>query len=195
MKSILFLILMMGQGTFLTAQKTVRKISVPKLKGDLNCFYKRKYSPIQRTYFYPFNIKGSIELVSFRYHKRNCPVEPGALLTDSLIERKVLSLTEIDSLTDILYNNFYKQRPNYLSLTQCFSPRNAILFYDKAGRLKENILLCFHCSRHEESSDKVNFGSDCIQKLEKIRQFFISVGVHFGTDIENNFYAGEDVYE
>jgi hypothetical protein len=93
-----------------------------------------------------------------------------------------------------LYNNFYKKTPNYGSLTQCYFPRNAILFIDRKGNLKEYIFICFHCDRHEESSDKIEFGSDCIQKMEKLRAFFISVGLKFGTDNSINIYEGEDDY-
>ena len=56
-----------------------------------------------------------------------------------------MTKTETNELTDILYNNFYKKLPNYGTLTQCFFPRNAILFLDKSGYLKEYILICFHC--------------------------------------------------
>jgi hypothetical protein len=175
----------------LKAQTNAKEIKLPDPKGNLNCFYKPKYSEVQRNQFYPFNIADTIKLISFRYHRHNYPIKGDTLLIDSLIEVKVLSKTEINKLTDILYNNFYKKQPNYGSITQCFFPRNAILFYDKTGHLKEYILICFKCSNHKESSDKIYFGSDCSQKMENLHQFFISSGIKFGTDKTIDLYPGE----
>lgn len=151
-------------------------------KGNPACVYKKKYSPAKRLTFYPFNAAASIKLVSFRYHKNDCPVKSDSVITDSLIEIKELSKKQIDSLTDILYNNFYKRTPNYGSLTMCDFPRNAILFYDSKGKLFESILLCFHCNRHTESSENIIWGDDCTQKIEKLRQFFVLVEMYFGTN-------------
>jgi hypothetical protein len=108
-----------------------------------------------------------------------------------LIEVKGLSKTETNNLKDILYNIFYRKQHNYCSMTQCFFPRNAILFYDKLGHLKEYILICFHCSMQEVSSNKIYFGSNCIQKMDNLQQFFISSGLKFGTDKTIELYPGE----
>ncbi|SRR5579871_5018887 len=191
MKPSIFILLIAGIFQNLTAQTNAKGIKLPKRKGDLNCFYKPKYSEAQRNQFYPFNIADTIKLISFRYHRHNYPIKGDTLLIDSLIEIKVLSKAEINNLTDILYNNFYKKQRNYGSITQCFFPRNAFLFYDKVGHLREYILICFHCSRHEESSNKIYFGSNCIQKVEKLQQFFVSLGIKFGTDKTVDLYPGE----
>jgi hypothetical protein len=191
MRQLILLLFILGQIKSVTAQTVIEEVKLPKPKGDLNCFYKSKYSATQRSQFYPFNIADTIKLVSFRYHRHNYPIKGDTLLVDSLTEIKTLTKADVNNLTDILYNNFYKQQPNYGSLTQCFFPRNAILFYDKPGHLKESILLCFHCDRHEESSDRINFGSDCTQKMEKLRQFFVSSGLKFGTDKTIDIYPGE----
>jgi len=195
MRLLIVLLFALGQFKRVTAQTNAVEVKLPNPKGNLNCVYKKKYSATQRNQFYPFNIADTIKLASFRYHKHNYPIKGDTLLVDSLTEIKVLTTNDIDRLTDILYNNFYKLRPNYGSLTQCFFPRNAILFYDKAGHLKESILLCFHCDRHEESSDNINFGSNCTQKMEKLRQFFILSGLKFGTDKTIDIYPGENFNE
>lgn len=192
MRPLIIILFIVGLIQSLAAQTTVEKVKVQKPKGDLNCVYKPKYSPTKRSQFYPFNISDTIKLVSFRYHRHNYPIKGDTLSIDSLTEIRTLTRVEINTLTDILYNNFYKRKPNYGSLTQCFFPRNAILFYDNAGHLKESILLCFHCDRHEESSEKINFGSDCTQKMEKLRQFFVSSGLKFGTDKTIDIYPGEN---
>jgi hypothetical protein len=192
MRTLILILFLVGQLQDLSAQVNAKEVKLPKLKGDLNCFYKPKYSAKKRGEFYPFNIADTIKLVSFRHYRHNYPIKGDTLLTDSLIEIKTLTKNETNDLTDILYNNFYKKRPNYGSMTQCFFPRNAILFYDKNGHLKESILLCFQCDRHQESSDIVNFGNDCTQKMEKLRLYFITSGLNFGTDRTLYLYPGEN---
>jgi hypothetical protein len=179
-------------GRLQSATGQAKHFKAPKLMGDLNCTYMPKYSAKQRSKFYPFDIADTIKLVSFRYNRLNYfPMKGDTLLLDSLLENKSLSRIEVDQLTDIFYNNFYKKQPNYGMLTQCFLPRNAILFFDKAGHLKEYIIICFHCDRHKESSNKIDWGDECTQKMEKLRQFFVSVGLKFGTDKTVGLYPGE----
>lgn len=195
MKHLLLLLLVISLYLRATAQKPEKELSPLKLKGALTCFYKQKYTVSERNKFYPFSISDTIKIVSFRFHRQNYPIKGDSVLTDSLIEVRVLTKSAVNTMTDILYNNFYKKRPNYGTVTQCFFPRNAILFYDKSGALKESILLCFQCDRHQESSDKVNFGSECTQKMELLRQFFVSSGLKFGTDKTIDLYPGEDPEE
>lgn len=178
-----------GQFKISLAQKE-KRMKPFREKGDLNCVHRNRYSATQRIKFYPFDIADTIKLVSFRYHRKDYPVKQDTLITDSLVEIKILTKTQIDSLTDILYNNLYKSQPNYGVITQCFAPRNSIVFFDRKG-VKEYILLCFHCDNYKESSDKVRWGSECTQKMEKLRRLFISVGVKFGTDRTVDLYPGE----
>lgn len=191
MRLLLLILVLAGHLQSVTGQTTRKQIKPRKLTGDLNCVYKPKYSATQRDRLYPFSIDGTIKLVSFRYHRNNYPISNDTILVDSLVEVKPLTKDEIHKLSDILYNNFYKIVPNYGTLTQCFYPRNAILFFDNSGHLKEHILICFHCDRHSESSEEINWGDECSQKLEKLRRFFISAGLRFGTDKTIELYPGE----
>jgi hypothetical protein len=159
---------------------------------DENCYYNLKYDVSKRLSFYPFSVADSVVLVSFRHQLDNYPIKGDRIVADSLIQRKHLSNAAIEELTDILYNNFYIKHSNIGSVSQCFFPRNAVLFYGKRNRLKESILICFHCTRYESSSGKYKlFGDDCDQKMELIRGFFIRQGVAFGTDTEVDSYPGE----
>lgn len=165
-----------------------------KPKGNPACIYKNKYSVAERNKIYPFSIADTIKLVSFRYHRKNIAIAKDTVITDSLIETTVLSSLQVDSLTDILYNTFYKKMPNYGSVTQCNFPRNAILFFDKSGKLKEYIIFCFHCDRHEESSDKISMGDECSQKMEKLKHFFITMNIKYGTNTDVDSFPGEDSF-
>ena len=191
MKYLLLISLLIGQFKPSIAQSSIHGNKAQRLKGDLDCSYQPKYSAAQRNHFYPFNLFDTVKLISFRYHFNESPIKGDSLLLDSLIEIKTLTKPEVSSLTDILYNNFYKRSPNYGTVTQCFFPRNAILFFDKSGKLQEYILICFHCDRHKESSDKIKYGDECTQKIEKIREFFVSKGLKFGTDKAVETYPGE----
>jgi len=148
---------------------------------DESCIYKRKYSEAERLKFYPFNLADTIMLVSFRYDHDIYPLDQHQFLYDSLIEKRVLSKTEIEQLTDILYNNVAKKHGNIGYLTQCFDPHNAILFIDKTGRLREYLLICFLCDRYEASSDQIELWDPCNEKIEMMRGFFVSTGIKYGT--------------
>ncbi|WP_153797572.1 hypothetical protein [Foetidibacter luteolus] len=176
-----------------TGQKIADSSKRSIYKDYQKCKYVSKYTPAQRSRFYPFSIGDSVKLVSFRYHRNNCPVQEGKIFEDSLIEQKVLNTTELEKLTDILYNNFYYRQPQCCvsSITQCFFPRNAILFLDRTDQLKESILICFHCNRIEKSSEAMILGDNCNGKMEKLRQFFISSGIEFGTNTTIDIYPGE----
>lgn len=121
---------------------------------------------------YPFNISDTVKLVSFRYHNNN-------------------------QFTDVLYNNVTKNfgKSNAIhigSVSQCFDPRNAVLFIDKTGKLKAYVLICFHCRRFLQNPEKPGWNWDfCDQKFEMIRQFFISTGIRYGTDLSVNEFPGE----
>ena len=118
-----------------------------------SCAYKPKYSVSQRRTFYPYDVADSVQLVSFYDRPMNFPITKDTLIKDSLVEVKTLLQTDQDTLTDILYNDFYKNyNPgNIGTIKQCFFPRNAVLFY-KDGKVKEFILICFHCGNVRLSS-------------------------------------------
>ena len=165
-------------------------IKEPKGTNE-NCIHKDKYSVSERLRFYPFNVADTIMLVSFRYHHNNYPVRKDYITTDSLIEQRVLSKTEVNQLTDIIYNTDAKKHGNIASVAECFEPRNAVLFIDKAGKLRAYMLICFHCRRYEPSSEDIGSWDNCNQKPEMIRRFFTSAGIKFGTDLAINGYPGE----
>ena len=197
MKYALFISLILFNALFALGQLSNGHQKFRKEKDNLSCLYKAKYSAAKRIQCYPFNISDTVKLVSFRYHRNNYPIVKDRLLTDSLIEIQTLSKDGIDSLTDILYSNFYKKQPkknsvHIGSMNTCFFPRNAIVFLDKLGHVKDYVLLCFHCNRYQLSSDKISLGDRCSTKMEKLQSFFVTEGLHFGTDPAIQLYPGEE---
>lgn len=169
-----------------------------KPKGlDENCIYSGEYTQEQRMKLYPFSIADTVKLVSFRYHDNSCPVKNDSVIIDSLIEQVLLTKSQINQFTDILYNNTVKnygdpKAVHIASINECNLPRNAILFIDKIGKLRAYVLICFHCKRFEPSLEQESwYGSFCDQKFEMIRQFFISTRISYGTDLTINEYPGE----
>ncbi|HUC81706.1 MAG TPA: hypothetical protein VMR70_12370 [Flavisolibacter sp.] len=155
------------------------------------CIYSKRYSDKARLQLYPFNDYQTIKLVSYRYHGDNLPIRKSQVIEDSLIEEVTLSKQDIIALTDVLYNNYTKGGLPPLKPLCSFAPRNAILFFDDKNSLREFLVICFHCSDYEKSSDQLNTGSDCTEKLEKLRKLFIEKGVKFGTDKNIERYPGE----
>ncbi len=159
---------------------------------DKTCVYRRKFSESERLKFYPFSVADTIKLISFRYHDNNYPISKEHITNDSLVEEKTLSKEEVAKLTDILFNNVAKRPGNIRSVSDCFEPRNAVVFIDKSGKLKEYMLICFHCRRFESSSpEKFYTWNICDQKSEMIRKFFVTADVKFGTDLSISEYPGE----
>lgn len=190
MKFIFFLSFLFT-GVCVNAQNETDTLPVIRLKGNLNCLYKNKFSAEKRKKNYPFNIADTVKIVSFRYHFNNYPIDSNTFITDSLIDIRTLNESEVDVMTDIIYNNFYKRKPNYLEVAGCFWPRHAILFIDDKGKLLESVLICFSCDRYRLSSKNIDFGDRCLQKMNKLKSFFKLKGIKFGLDKEHGLYPGE----
>ena len=138
----------------------------------------------------------NIALVSFKssydsiwggYYRDSLPRKNDTVVYSKLFEVKALTQTQVDTLTDLIYNYGYKlkYKPKgkvYFigSIMNCYNPRNAILFLDKEQKVFEFIEICFECDNTRESSKHVSLGTDCNQKLQLIKNLFRSVGIEFG---------------
>lgn len=143
---------------------------------------------------YPFNKAAQVQLVSFdgrveitgssRFAFLN--IDPLLLSADSatkptLKELRVLTLLQIDRLTDVLYNYGYAG-PIYSNETRdCYDPRNAILFLDSDGKSIAFIEICFECLSTRQSDEKVLTGEMCDSKLDMLRALFREAGIKYGT--------------
>ncbi|TSD65939.1 hypothetical protein FFF34_000645 [Inquilinus sp. KBS0705] len=94
------------------------------------CLQTNRYSVVQRRQFFPFKTADTIRLVSYEAMQPNYNFEPVKNPMDTveifipmavnyfklnahrIIENKVLNVTDIDSLTDLMYNIvFYRKKP------------------------------------------------------------------------------------
>ncbi len=128
---------------------------------------------------YPFNKTAQIQLVSFK--GPNLPVQNDTVCFSKLNEIKTLTLSEIDSLTNIMYNIGFGGTILLIKEMSCYDPRNAILFVDSSGKIFEFIEICFECRQTVSSSDEIDFGEACNEKFNLIKKQFLQAGIKYGT--------------
>ncbi len=164
-------------------------------KADIEnhgCVETSRFTSKQRLKNYPFKNATEIKLISFDlpdslYAGGELPLTNGFIDNNKVIEDIKLSPFQIDSLTQILYNINYKGFFYTIYESQCYSPRNAIIFNNLKGKTIAFIELCFECHNHRLSSKKVKSGDFCDEKYEQLRTYFRQCGILFGTQ--------EKVYE
>jgi hypothetical protein len=183
-------------------KKTVQRYATEKQQEAFDrshdCFKYVSKPFAQRLKNYPFNRAAQIQLVSFKRHndtlngaiimsdKDSLPRKNDTICYSRLFEVKNLTYTQVDKLTDILYNYGYRQQLKddgliYIETSlQCYIPRNAILFLDANGKVFEFIEICFECEKTRESSSKISLGVMCNQKLDLLKNFFKDVGFEYG---------------
>ena len=142
---------------------------------------KKSFSTILKKY--PFHETAQIQLVSFKGDK--LPIENDTVCYSKLSEIKNLSIRQVDSLTNIMYNIGFGGTILLVEEMACYNPRNAILFIDTLGKAFEYIEICFECEQTVKSSEKIDFGEVCNEKFNLIKQQFIRAGIHYGTEESN----------
>ena len=173
-----------------------------------DCVFTNKYSIAQRIKRYPFSKATKILAVSYYgtgepnieitangdtlealTHRKYSEHRPHGLYFDndtlnhaSIFEMKRLTPKQINRLTNILYNTDYRIANNYAHPGHsCFNPRNALIFYDKNGKVFDYLEICFECDQIISKSDRIYFNSACTQKLDLVKKFLVDVGIKFGT--------------
>jgi hypothetical protein len=156
-----------------------------------NCIRKINKTFTARLKNYPFSISTQIQFVSFMgssrtvdheivYTNDSLPRLNDTVCYSKLHEIKTLTFSQVDKLTDILYNYGYRGVIYTMSETMCYNPRNAILFLDSTGKVFEFIEICFECDKTRESSDKISLGDLCDQKMSMLKDLFKKIGIEFG---------------
>jgi hypothetical protein len=154
-----------------------------------NCIYQTKFTAQQRLEIFPFKKAAKIQIVSFDKPDSiisggEIPINDKSVEYSKLKEIKTLNSIEIDTLTDILYNNIYKGHFFTSFKSNCYNPRNAILFIDPSGQDYAFIELCFQCNGFRTNSEDVQTGDFCDQKYNLLRSFFVRLGIAFGTEYQ-----------
>ncbi|PTQ93621.1 hypothetical protein C8P68_10883 [Mucilaginibacter yixingensis] len=189
--------------------KRYRYDAYPMVSPHDDCVFNSKYTLGERLKRYPFNEAVTILAVSYHNFNGGQPnqeirvdslgkiiptpqidtlkyglwIKQGALDGTSIVELVKLSKAQIRSLTNLIYNTDFRVKgnngvdPGY----NCFAPRNALLFFDKNGKIFDYIQICFACQNYESKSGRINLGTECYQKMDLAKKWFINQGVQFGT--------------
>jgi hypothetical protein len=99
------------------------------------------------------------------------------------IEIAQLNKKDIDTLSNLFFNFQLPKNSLEPERTNCYTPRNAILFLDKTDKLIAICEICFECSQTYFSFDKEfepNLDSYCRLRNQSFRTFFLSKGIEFG---------------
>ena len=173
-----------------------------------DCTFTDQYTVEQRLKKYPFAGAYKILAVSYRgggepnaeivdslkpvqklSHKELQLRQGLVIIKDSLdystvIETKNLTKNQIIRLTNIIFNTDFKKNDwiNLVHNGACYEPRNSFIFLNKKGKVINHLDICFHCHNYESGNNRLDIGAECKQKYDMLREFFISLGVIYGTN-------------
>lgn len=112
----------------------------------------------------------------------NLNIFDSVLNYSSLIEVTTLNRNQINKLSALFFNINTRNRKKYINIGYaCYAPRNAILFYDKSGKIFDYLEICFECQQMRSQSDDIYFTKDCFDLMDVMKQFFINAGIKYGT--------------
>jgi hypothetical protein len=159
----------------------------------LNCVKNSNITLEKRLANFPYNLTSQIKIVSYKNKEEGIIGEDlqkylNLLVAkkDSIIENKfdeinVLNLEQIDKLTNIIYNYGYESATDFRVVTDCYMPRNAILFYNIENKVIGFIEICFECNNYRTNDNKINLGEEYMQKFKLLQEFFKDCGITYGT--------------
>jgi len=187
-----------------------------------DCVFVDKYSTKQRLMMYPYSKAVKILAVSYPCYclvphaqividnpdgkhdtidkadkdtiqRTGLLVNNGVLNQSDIKEIKTLTQSQVNQLTNIIYNTDLKVSKNRRLRPilfehgggGCFDPRNALLFIDKDGKIFDYIEICFECHVADSKSREITLGAGCEQKFELLRQYLIGLGIKYGTIKKN----------
>jgi hypothetical protein len=163
----------------------------PPLKSRTEkCYHNGKLKETERRAIYPFNKASQVKVISFPMsYDRELPIENKRIVPSLVYEVITLSDTQINKLTDILYNYNYSPKLYWVtrmsSVCGCLHPRHAIVFTDSLESVEAYMQVDFIETRIvTDPPEEVNTGVFCDGKYELLKSFFSSVGIkHFNDEV------------
>lgn len=146
------------------------------------CFRNRNHTIAELLKGFPFSGASTIKLVAFEAKHARVPLDKNGVLVDSSCKQiLVLSQKQIDSLVDLLYNYNYSDSLTVkrVTVSACYEPRHAILFYNNDGKLFAYLEICFECTEIASNIRIDAFGDFCEGKYELLENFFRQSGITF----------------
>ena len=99
---------------------------------------------------------------------------------DDFEEKVDLNDKQKNELTDLIFNFGTKKKNLTVGGAKCYTPRNAILFFDENNQLFEFLEICFQCNGFRKSTDKINLYDKCGEKLYLLKEQFAKAGIKYG---------------
>lgn len=97
---------------------------------------------------------------------------------EGIEKMKTLNYTEFFELSKLLYNTCGKYTTNVRRISNCFFPRNAVLFYDENDKVFDFLEVCFQCDGVEFYSEKsIAINNMCDNFYSKIEEYFNNKGL------------------
>ncbi|WP_445432837.1 hypothetical protein [Chryseobacterium indoltheticum] len=184
-----------------------QKKKAPHKPGNSNSYINKNFKPetfSNRIKNFPFNKTSKVKLISYNLdfkkepiytppspneststkneNLRKSPRKLFEILSDKNLTRayqqKSLNLSEIQELTNIIFNECDKYSTGIINSAGCYFPRNTILFYDEEDNIFAYFEICFQCNGFE-SEPKELFKEDmrCESIYEKLENFFNKTGI------------------
>lgn len=161
-----------------------------------------KYTLTDRRNLYPFSQAAEIKIVSFdkqekeidssdwrfkiksfKNHKDisyGLPVINDTICFSKLDKIVPLNFNQADTITDILYNTCYRWTVIDKTSLNCYLPHNAIIFFDKSGKVFEYIEICFDCHGMRYNARKIENFEKCDLTFNDLQKYFKSLGLKTG---------------
>jgi len=181
------------------------KLDVKLAEYNAQCVHRNKYTAAHRLKFYPFNKAAQVKLVAFngvsdpnaviimndgnqkaepKINSWTSPFNENKIDTTQFIEVKLLNKTQINKLTDILYN-IGERAPNIWADpgASCYNPRNAIIFINSKGKIFAYIEVCFECQRIRTVPENMKIGQFCDDKLALLKRYLAGQGIIYGVNM------------
>lgn len=120
------------------------------------------FGTLERSGFYPFTAGLPVQLVVFSSYTDSLkksrsgvaggkavhfgvPKQGGTILLEQMDTVIHLSAMDVDSITDILYNECSRWNMTSTAQMVCYYPRHALLFYDDSNNITEYMEMCLEC--------------------------------------------------
>ncbi|MEO6232763.1 MAG: hypothetical protein ABJB11_17165 [Ferruginibacter sp.] len=164
------------------------KNKINKPKGITGCINRYNLTPEQRLNEYPFDQARQIQLVSFSQQEdtgntmlSSIPIKNDTLSLSRVKRIVTLNKSQIDKLTNILFNVGSKGNKYTFSVSTALGLDGGIVFINSKNKIFEYINICFDCREIEIMTSKVrkSVGLPCIEKMGILKLFFIESGLTF----------------
>lgn len=108
------------------------------------------------------------------------PVKNDTICYSKLHELITLTASQINILTDILYNYGEKYKTSIGLITMCYRPRKALIFVNEKEESFAWLEICFECEQTRSNNQKMNWDNLCFKQYDLLKTLFTQTGITYG---------------